>query len=191
MSSPVAGAEMITFFTGPRRCFLASSAFVKRPVDSTTICAPTLSHGISPGSFSLKTLNFLPSTEIESPSARTSCFRFPRMESYFSRCASVLGSVRSLTATRSKFLSSRAVRRILRPMRPNPLMPTFTAIVPPRGIQAAQKACDADGKLKIVPLHDSAAQILADDDEPRASVIQTQHAQMDAGPSPQKEKPAH
>jgi hypothetical protein len=67
----------------------------------------------------------------------------------------------------------------------------LTAIVPPRGIQAAQKACDADGKLKIVPLHDSAAQILANDDAPRASVIQTQHAQMDAGPSPQKEKPAH
>src|SRR4051794_30854832 len=79
---------------------------------------------------------------------------------------------------------------MLRPMRPNPLMPTFTAIVPPEKIQAAQNGCDADGKLKIVTLRDSAAQMFANDDAPRASVIQTQHAQMDAGPSPQKEKSA-
>jgi len=38
--TPVAGAEMMTFFTEPRRCFLASSALVNRPVDSTTTCAP-------------------------------------------------------------------------------------------------------------------------------------------------------
>ena len=29
MSSPVAGAEMMTFLTGPRRCSLACSALVK------------------------------------------------------------------------------------------------------------------------------------------------------------------
>ena len=38
MSSFLAGAEMITFFTVPRRCFEASLASVNLPVDSTTTC---------------------------------------------------------------------------------------------------------------------------------------------------------
>ena len=62
MSSFFAGAEMMTFFTGPRRCFLASLASVKRPVDSITTCAPTDSQGSAAGSFSLNTLMVLPST---------------------------------------------------------------------------------------------------------------------------------
>src|ERR1700757_5074434 len=49
-SSFFAGAEMITFFTGPRMCFLASSALVKRPVDSRTTWAPTDSQGSLAGS---------------------------------------------------------------------------------------------------------------------------------------------
>src|SRR5215469_17624080 len=40
MSSPVAGAEMMTFFTVPCRCALAASALVNLPVDSMTTCAP-------------------------------------------------------------------------------------------------------------------------------------------------------
>src|SRR6266536_1694050 len=60
-SSFLAGAEMITFFTGPRRCFFASLASVKRPVDSITTWAPTDSQGRAAGSFSLKTLMDLPS----------------------------------------------------------------------------------------------------------------------------------
>src|SRR5918993_206155 len=47
MSSFLAGALMITFLTVPRRCLRASSALVKRPVDSMTISAPTDSQGIS------------------------------------------------------------------------------------------------------------------------------------------------
>src|SRR5215471_1000963 len=60
-SSFFAGAEMMTFFTGPRRCFLASSALVNRPVDSITTCAPTDSQGSAAGSFSANTLIVLPS----------------------------------------------------------------------------------------------------------------------------------
>ena len=41
MSSPVAGAEMMTFFTVPFRCSLASSALVNLPVDSITTCTPS------------------------------------------------------------------------------------------------------------------------------------------------------
>src|SRR5580698_1128384 len=54
--------------------------------------------------------------------------RLPRMESYFSKCASVFGSVRSLTATNSRLGSFSEVRSTLRP---NPLMPTLIAMVSP------------------------------------------------------------
>ncbi len=50
------------------------------------------------------------------------------MESYLSRCARVAGVVRSLTATNSMSGLPSAVRKTLRPMRPKPLMPTFTAM---------------------------------------------------------------
>src|SRR5215831_20526424 len=56
MSSFFAGAEIITFLTGPRRCFFACSASVKCPVDSITTCAPTDSHLMAAGSLSEKTL---------------------------------------------------------------------------------------------------------------------------------------
>src|SRR5205823_2905084 len=128
MSSFFAGAEMMTFFTVPRRCFLACSASVNLPVDSITIWAPTDSQLMAAGSFSEKTFTFLPATLMESPSVLMSCFRLPRMESYFSRCARVSGLVRSLTATNSILESSMAVRSTLRPMRPKPLMPTLIAM---------------------------------------------------------------
>src|SRR5882672_3297976 len=57
MSSFLAGAEMMTFLTEPFRCFFASSAFVKRPVDSITTSAPTEVQSIADGSFSEKTRN--------------------------------------------------------------------------------------------------------------------------------------
>ena len=63
-----------------------------------------------------------------SPSAFTSSGRLPRIESYFRRWASVGASVMSFTATNSSSLSWRAVRRMLRPMRPKPLMPTRIAM---------------------------------------------------------------
>src|SRR5580704_4950918 len=49
------------------------------------------------------------------------------MESYLRRWARVAGVVRSLTATNSISGFPRALRKTLRPMRPKPLMPTFTA----------------------------------------------------------------
>src|SRR3954468_17436812 len=70
-SSFFAGAEMITFLTGPRRCFLASLASVNRPVDSITTWAPTESQGSAAGSFSLNTLMVLPSTVMLSAPADT------------------------------------------------------------------------------------------------------------------------
>src|SRR5271157_422170 len=130
MSSLVAGAVMMTFFTGPRKCCFADSALVNLPVDSMTTCAPTDAQSSLEGSFSAKTRMVFPSTVMESAVAEILLGRLPRMESYFRRWASVLGSVRSLTATKSRLPSVRAVRRMLRPMRPKPLMPTLIAISP-------------------------------------------------------------
>src|ERR1041385_7553583 len=53
----------------------------------------------------------------------------PRTESYLRRCARVFALVRSLTATKSMFLSPIAARMMLRPIRPNPFIPTLTGIV--------------------------------------------------------------
>src|SRR5450432_638645 len=55
----------------------------------------------------------------------------PSTESYFRRWASVLVSVRSLTATNSTSLRCKPARTTFRPIRPKPLMPTLTAIVSP------------------------------------------------------------
>src|SRR5579872_6086054 len=122
---------MMTFFTVPRRCFLASLASVKRPVDSTTISAPTEAQSSWAGSFSANTLIFLPPTVMEPASWEISSCSGPSTESYFSKCASVLVSVRSLTATNSTSLRCRPARTTFRPMRPKPLIPTLTAIFSP------------------------------------------------------------
>jgi hypothetical protein len=74
------------------------------------------------------TLNFAVDGEISAPFVPPS-WMLPSTESYLSRCASVAALVKSLTATKSMFLSPSAARMMLRPMRPNPLIPTLTAIV--------------------------------------------------------------
>src|SRR5271170_8217984 len=55
----------------------------------------------------------------------------PRIESYFNRWASVFGLVSSFTATNSISGFPSAARKTLRPMRPKPLIPTFTDIRSP------------------------------------------------------------
>ena len=85
MSSPLAGAEMTTFLAPPTRWDLASSAFVNRPVDSTTTSAPTEAQSSLLGSRSSKTRIVLPSTVMDSSSKVTSPGKRPRIESYLSR----------------------------------------------------------------------------------------------------------
>src|SRR5436853_3361207 len=81
-SSFLAGAEMMTFFTGPRMCFLASSALVNRPVDSITTCAPTEAQSNCAGSFWANTRIVLLSIFMQSPPAVMLWGRLPRIESY-------------------------------------------------------------------------------------------------------------
>src|SRR5262245_49024408 len=128
MSGPFAGAVMTTFFAPAATCLAAASRFVNRPVDSNTTSTPRSFHGSCAGSFTDRTLNDSLSTVMVSSFAATAAWRLPRTESYLKRCASVCALVRSLTATKSIFESPSAARMMLRPIRPNPLIPTRTGI---------------------------------------------------------------
>src|SRR5215831_5136129 len=130
MSSPLAGAEMITLRAPAARWARASSALVNRPVDSTTTSTPRSAQGRADGSRSARTRISWSPVLIASPSASTSTSSVPSTVSYFSRCASVAASVRSLATTISSPAPAAApactARQKLRPIRPNPLMPTRT-----------------------------------------------------------------
>src|SRR5262249_6463356 len=129
MSGPLAGAVITTFFAPAATWFAAGSRFVNSPFDSTTTSTPRSFHGSCAGSFTDSTLNVSPSTEMQSPFASTPACRFPSTESYLRRCASVVAFVKSFTATKLMFRSPSAARMMFRPIRPNPLIPTRTAIV--------------------------------------------------------------
>src|ERR1035437_4305365 len=66
MSSLLAGAEMMTFFTVAPRCALALVPSVKWPVDSTTICAPTEAQSSLAGSRSAQTRSEEHTSELQS-----------------------------------------------------------------------------------------------------------------------------
>src|SRR3954468_12239427 len=92
MSTPLAGAEMMTFLAPPAMCFAAFSRSVKKPVDSTTTSTPRSPHGRLPGSRSASTLSSLPSTLRPESVASTSPPGYgPRIESYLTNAARVLG----------------------------------------------------------------------------------------------------
>ena len=78
MSSPLAGAEMMTFFAPAARWPLAFSASVKRPVDSITTCTPRAPQGNSAGVFALTTLISWPFTTSTSSSALSGADFFER-----------------------------------------------------------------------------------------------------------------
>ncbi|CAB4585995.1 unannotated protein [freshwater metagenome] len=130
ISSSEAGAEIITFFAPAVICFLASAAFVKIPVDSTTTSTPNLPQGILAGSRSALTAIVFPPTVIDVSVKVTALSRRPRIESYLSRWASVSLSVRSFIPTISKSApdSREALRKFL-PILPKPLTPTFNMII--------------------------------------------------------------
>src|SRR4051794_13232179 len=136
MSSSLAGAEMMTFFAPPSRCALAVGPVVNRPVDSMTMSTPRSPHGSLAGSRSARILIDLSPTWMVSPSTDTGCGSLPTTLSYCSKWAMVATSPRSLAATTSMPRSAAALpgaftaRQKLRPMRPNPLIPTRTVMTP-------------------------------------------------------------
>src|SRR6516225_9196966 len=134
MSSPLAGAEMITFRAPAVRCPAAASREVNLPVDSITTSTPRSPQGRAAGSRSARIRISWSPARMTSPSTVTSTSSVPSTVSYFSRCALVAGSVRSFAATISISLPCAAwtARQKFRPIRPNPLMPTriVTAFFP-------------------------------------------------------------
>src|SRR5580658_7084661 len=127
MSSSLAGAEMMTFFAPASRCARAAGPVVNRPVDSITTSTPRSAQGRRPGSRSARILISWSPTRMTSPDTNTSNDRVPRTVSYLSRCAMVAMSPRSFAATISKPRSpspALTARQKLRPIRPNPLIPT-------------------------------------------------------------------
>ena len=90
-----------------------------------TTSTPRAFHGRSFGSRNCKTLSTFPSTEMPSSTGTISFGRIPSTESYFNRCAIVLIEPRSFTATISiGAFAAFTARKKLRPIRPNPLIPT-------------------------------------------------------------------
>ena len=128
-SSPLAGAEMMTFLAPAAKWAPAFSLSVKRPLDSTTSETPRSFHGSFDGSFSAVTPMRWPLIIRWSAPAVTSPSNVRWTESYLKRWASVFVSVMSLTETNSRLLCFwSAARSTSRPIRPNPLIPTRTAM---------------------------------------------------------------
>ena len=97
-----AGAVMMTFFAPAARCFAALSRSVKSPVDSNTTSTPRILPRQLRRVLHRQHLELVACRRrCVSPLAVMSAFRLPRIESYLSRCASVVAFVRSLTATKS------------------------------------------------------------------------------------------
>src|SRR6201991_2570579 len=125
-----AGAETSTRLAPAARCAEALSLAVKMPVHSSAMSTPNSFHGSFDGSRSAETLILPLPRLIESPSTVTVPGKRPCTESKRSRCALVSTGPRSLMPTTSISLrpDSAIARSTLRPMRPNPLIATRTAI---------------------------------------------------------------
>ena len=129
MSGPLAGAVMTTFFAPAARCFAAASRFGEQPgrlehdVDAEVL--PRQLRRIAQRQHLELVAVDGDARRLRPRPSRAGC-RAPSRTSAGARACAAL--VRSLTATKSMFLSPSAARMMLRPMRPNPLMPTFTAI---------------------------------------------------------------
>src|SRR6516164_5058661 len=130
MSAPSAGAETSTRLAPACRCAAALSLAVKMPVHSSATSIPSSFQGSWVGSLMAVTLMAPLPQVMVSPFTVTSPGKRPCTESKRSRCALVSTGARSLMARISMSLrpASTAARRMLRPMRPNPLIATRTDI---------------------------------------------------------------
>src|ERR1700685_1248612 len=124
------GAEISTRLAPAVRCAEALSLAVKMPVHSIPMSTPSSFHGSFEGSRSAETLILPLPTLIESPSTVAVPGKRPCTESKRRRRALVSTGPRSLIPTISISLrpDSAIARSTLRPIRPNPLIPTRIAI---------------------------------------------------------------
>src|SRR5688572_26382262 len=141
-SAPSEGAETSTRLAPAVRCATALALALKMPVHSIAMSTPSSFHGSFDGSRSAETLILPLPTLIESPSTVTMPGKRPCTESKRSRWALVSTGPRSLIPTTSISLrpDSAMARKILRPMRPNPLIPTRIAMLVSPSIAGAGPA---------------------------------------------------
>ena len=129
LAESLVGALMTTRLAPAARCLLAPSKSVNRPVDSTTYSAPTLPQGSSAGLRTAVVGISFPLTRMPFSFGSTVPSNLPCVLSYFSRYARFSGGNKSLMPTNSMFGLLIPARKTSRPMRPNPLMPTFKAMM--------------------------------------------------------------
>src|SRR5258705_8067329 len=129
-SAPSDGADTSTRLAPAVRWAVALALALKMPVHSIAISTPSSFQGSFDGSRSAETLILPLPTLIESPSTVTVPGKRPCTESKRKRWALVSTGPRSLMPTTSISLrpDSAIARSTLRPMRPNPLIATRTAI---------------------------------------------------------------
>ena len=129
-STSLAGAEMITRRAPASMWAAALSRLVSRPVLSITTSMPSSRQGSSSGCGSINMVTGEEPTIMVSCSTDTGSGKCPWTESLASNRASASGSPRSFTAaTSTSWGDLRAARRKARPVRPNPLIATLTAMV--------------------------------------------------------------
>ena len=171
---------MMTFLAPAVRWAAAASRLVKRPVDSITTSTPRSRQGSLAGSVSLSTLIGLPSTTSASPVKATSPGNVPCTESYLKRWRMVAPSMRSLMATISRSAPRLATARTYRrPIRPNPLMPTFKVMLclqvdcTRQSTRAASVCSDGDGRRLILRAGDDPAALAGLARRPTAAPLVT------------------
>ena len=124
-----AGAEIRTFFAPARKCASDLALEQKKPVHSKTISIRISFQGRFSGFFSERITIRFPSTVIDLSSLVIICPQHPPCTlSYFSRCASIAGSVKSLIAATSIVSSSRICLNANLPILPNPLIAIFVIL---------------------------------------------------------------
>src|SRR6266702_333653 len=130
-SAPSEGAETSTRLAPAVRWAEAFALALKMPVHSIAMSTPSSFHGSFDGSRSAETLILPLPRLIESPSTVTVPGKRPCTESKRNKWALVSTGPRSLIPTTSISLrpDSAMARKILRPMRPNPLIATRIAML--------------------------------------------------------------
>src|SRR5258705_7739983 len=130
-SAPSDGADTSTRLAPAVRCATALALALKMPVHCSAMSTPSVFQGSFVGSRSAETLILPLPTLIESPSTVTVPGKRPCTESKRSRWALVSTGPRSLMPTTSISVrpDSAMARSTLRPIRPNPLIATRTAML--------------------------------------------------------------
>jgi hypothetical protein len=143
MSSSLAGAEMMTFFAPASGVRPPVGPVVNRPVDSITTSTPRSPQGSLAGSRSARILIDLSPTRIVSPDTDTSCGKRAEHGVVLQQVrhrGDVAQVVRRDDLDATVAVRALTARQKLRPIRPNPLIPSMSAVRKRLGARHAELA---------------------------------------------------